>query len=87
MALNTKKFAVALKNLRREKGLSQLELAEYMMVSRSTISMWELGSRLPDVEMLDHLADCLNVDIQYFLDAILDKIKQEPVIDIEKFKL
>ncbi len=32
MALNTKRFAVALKNLRREKGLSQLELAEYMMV-------------------------------------------------------
>ena len=49
--------------------------------------MWELGSRLPDVEMLDHLADCLNVDIQYFLDAILDKNKPEPVIDIEKFKL
>lgn len=71
--LNTKEFARTLKKLRSEKGLSQPQLAELMVVSRSTISMWELGQRLPDVGMLDRLAGCLGVDIQILLDAILDK--------------
>lgn len=71
--LNTQKFAQTLKKLRTEKGLSQPQLAEIMVVSRSTISMWELGKRLPDVGMLDRLARCLGVDIQVFLDAILEK--------------
>ncbi len=71
--LNTKEFASTVKKLRSKKGLSQPQLAEMMVVSRSTISMWELGKRLPDVGMLDRLAQCLGVDIQVLLDAILDK--------------
>lgn len=71
--LNTKEFASTVKKLRSKKGLSQPQLAEMMLVSRSTISMWELGKRLPDVGMLDKLAQCLGVDIQVLLDSILDK--------------
>lgn len=66
-------FANKLKTLRSERGLSQPQLAELMVVSRSTISMWELGKRLPDVEMLDRLATYLGVDIQVLLDSILDR--------------
>ncbi len=73
IVLNTKEFANTVKMLRSKKGLSQPQLAEMMVVSRSTISMWELGKRLPDVGMLDRLAQCLGVDIQVLLDSILDK--------------
>ncbi len=75
--LNTKEFASTIKRLRTEKGLSQPQLADLMVVSRSTISMWELGKRLPDVSMLDRLAQCLGVDIMVLLDAILDKSGDE----------
>lgn len=78
--LNTKAFAATIKKLRSEKGLSQPQLAELMVVSRSTISMWELGTRLPDVGMLDRLARCLGVDLKVLLDPILDN--SEETIDI-----
>lgn len=75
--LNIQSFADTIKKLRLEKGLSQPELAELMVVSRSTISMWELGSRLPDIGMLERLSKCLGVDIQILLDSILGKSNEQ----------
>ena len=40
------------------------------MVSRSAVSMWELGTRLPDINMIDRLAACLGVESRILLDAI-----------------
>ncbi len=67
---NSEEFASALKELRSKKGLSQQQLAEQMMVSRSAVSMWELGTRLPDINMIDRLATCLDVESRILLDAI-----------------
>ena len=66
---NAEKFSSTLRELRGKKGLSQQQLAERMMVSRSAVSMWELGSRLPDISMFGRLADCLGVEQQVLLDA------------------
>ena len=63
-------FARALKDLRMKKNLSQQQLAEQMLVSRSAVSMWELGTRLPDINMIDRLAACLDVESRILLDAI-----------------
>lgn len=76
--LNVKAFAETIKKLRLEKGMSQPELAQQMMVSRSAVSMWELGSRLPDIELLDRLSRCLGADMQYLINLILGKA-EEPV--------
>ena len=38
-------------------GMTQQQLADMMVVSRSAVSMWELGTRLPDVSMILQLAD------------------------------
>lgn len=67
---NSNEFAGAVKELRLKMGLSQQQLAEQMMVSRSAVSMWELGTRLPDVKTLDRLAACLGVESRLLLDAI-----------------
>ena len=67
---NAEEFAGALKELRLKKGLSQQQLAEQMMVSRSAVSMWELGTRLPDINMIDRLSACLDVESRVLLDAI-----------------
>ena len=46
-----------LKALRKEKGLTQEQLAEKLAVSGRTVSRWETGSNMPDIGMLVVLAD------------------------------
>lgn len=60
-------FANRLRELRMSKGLSQGDLANKLGVSKSRISMYEVGSRQPDFEMLEKIADYFNVDIDYLL--------------------
>lgn len=60
-------FKDMLKYLRRRENLSQLELAEKLGVSKSTISMYEVGKREPDFETLEMIADFFNVDMNFLL--------------------
>lgn len=62
-------FAETLKSLRTQKGLTQLEMAEQLFVTRSTVARWENGSRLPDAAMINHLSKCLNVDANILLNT------------------
>lgn len=54
-----------LKNLREEKNISQVRLAEILGVGSSTVAMWETGKRFPTRECYEALADFFNVDIDY----------------------
>lgn len=58
------KIGSFLQKLRKEKGITQEQLAEAMMVSRRTVSRWETGSNLPDVELLVEIADFYEVDLR-----------------------
>ena len=49
--------------LRKRKRVSQGELAEVLGVSRSSVSMYELGEREPGIETLEAIADYFNVDM------------------------
>lgn len=63
-------FAENLKILRKEKHLSQEQLAEIMDVSRQAVSKWEQGSGYPETEKLIALAQRLDVSLDLLL---LDK--------------
>ena len=52
-----------LKELRKEKALTQERLAERLGVSGRTVSRWETGSNMPDIGMLVELADFFAVSI------------------------
>ncbi len=56
-------FAENLKQLRKEKHLSQEELAEILDVSRQAVSKWEQGNGYPEVEKLLLLASKLDVSL------------------------
>lgn len=60
-------FKTVFKNLRLAKGMSQVELAEALGITRSRLSMYELGQREPDFETLELIADYFNVDIDYLM--------------------
>ena len=61
-------FANRLTALRKNKGLSQIDLAKAAGVSRSTISMYEIGAREPDFNALNKIADCLGVSVSELID-------------------
>lgn len=65
-------FADTLKKLRTEKGLSQRELAEKMYVTRTAITKWESGNRLPDAAMIKRLSEVLGVDVNTLLSAVAE---------------
>ena len=68
--LASEQFGNKLRELRTEKGLSQRQLADMMVVSRGAIFNWETGKRLPDISMLARLARCLGVESYVLLDAM-----------------
>ena len=47
---------------RKEKKLTQVELAEKLGVSKSAISKWENGNNLPDITLLEPLSEILGID-------------------------
>ncbi len=82
-------FADTLKRLRKEKNLSQQQLADMLFVERSSIANWETGRRLPDAVLLIRIAGCLNIDVNFLFDAI-DNTVEEPniiIVDDEKIAL
>lgn len=56
-------FASMLKYLREREDLSQRDLAEKLGISKSTISMYEMGKRRPKFEDEEAIADFFNVDL------------------------
>lgn len=52
-----------LKELRKEKGLTQEQMAEKLNVSGRTISRWETGNNMPDISLLMEIAELYEVSI------------------------
>lgn len=67
--MDQKKIGSFLKELRKEKSMTQEQLAEYLNVSGRTVSRWETGSNMPDLDILIELADYYEVDIRTLLDG------------------
>lgn len=57
-----------IKDLRKKKGLSQLELAEKLVVSRQAVSGWEAGTSRPSIENLQSLSRLFNIPLEMLLD-------------------
>ena len=67
-----------IQTLRKEKGLTQEQLAEQFMVARRTVSRWETGSNLPDIALLAQMADFFQVDLRELLDGERKQQKMDP---------
>ena len=67
--MDQRKMGEFLKILRKEKGLTQEELAEKFYTSSRTVSRWETGKTPPDLNTLIELADFYDVDIREIIDG------------------
>ena len=66
-----------LKAIRKEKGYTQESLAIELNVVRQTVSKWEKGLSVPDAEMLQKIAEVLDVSVVRLLGAELPQEKEE----------
>ncbi|MCB2307336.1 helix-turn-helix domain-containing protein [Clostridium estertheticum] len=60
-------FAANLKSIRKERHISQEDLAEIIGVSRQAVSKWEQGSGYPEMEKLLVLSKKLNISLDYLM--------------------
>lgn len=69
---NTIDFGRKIKDLRKSKKITQLELAEKIGSSKTTVSSWERGANKPTVENIQAISVALNIPITYFFDNNVD---------------
>lgn len=83
-------FSDRLKELRIESGILQRELADYLKVSRVTITQYESGNRSPDDEIKKKIAKYFNVSLDYLMgvsDVRNPYINDKDLDEVDKFLL
>ena len=88
--MDKQKIGTFLKELRKEKNITQEQLAEKMCVSRRTVSRWETGYNMPDLDILIDIAEYYDVDLREILDGErkdehMDKEMKETVLKVADF--
>ena len=66
--------------LRKQKNISQVQLAKALGISRQAVSKWENDLAAPDMMNLIHLADLLVTDTEYLTTGVHAKQKAQPSI-------
>ena len=74
--MDTTKIGELICTLRKEKGLTQVQLAERLNVSDKAVSKWERGLGCPDVSLLARLSQVFAVDLEKLLAGELDPNSQ-----------
>lgn len=85
--MNAEKICIAIKILRKRKGLTQHQLADKLGVTDKAVSKWERGLGTPDISMLNKLALILDIDTDNLLEgniACLDN-NWVGILDVNKF--
>lgn len=80
-------FGEALLMARKQKGLSQQQLADNIPVNRSSVANWEANRRLPDASMIARIAEVLGVEIKMLFDTSSEEITSPIVIIVDDNKI
>ena len=89
--IDNEKFGKFITELRKEKNLTQKELADQLFVSDKTVSKWERGASFPNVVLLIPIAECLGVSVtELLMGEHLDRhdmIQHDDVNEIVSYSL
>lgn len=88
--MDQKKIGCFIKELRKDRNLTQEEFAEKFCVARRTVSRWETGNNMPDMDILIEMADFFEVDLREILDGerkneSMDKEMKEMVLKVTEY--
>ena len=67
--MDQEKIGTFLKELRKEKGLTQEKFAEEFNISNRTVSRWENGVNMPDIDLIIMISDYYGIDLRELLDG------------------
>ena len=100
--IDKRKFGAFIAELRKEKGMTQKELAEKLFISDKAVSKWETAQSIPDITLLRPLADIFGVTTTELLecrrleadstmdtkrtDELLHKVIEYPEKEMEVFR-
>jgi len=89
--MNQKKIGALLRELRREKNLTQEQLAEILGVTNRSVSRWENGVNMPDFDLVIEIVNYFEVSIDEFLDGerkndMIDKKTEEKLLKVADYE-
>ncbi len=85
LEMNQQKLGELIYDLRKEKNMTQKQVADLMNISDKTISKWERGLGYPDVSLLPELANLFGVSVDNLLSGEI-KINQQLGGNMRKLK-
>lgn len=71
-------FHARVKELRKEKGITQSQFALEIGVTKGTVSTWERGARKPEPHTVQAMADYFNVSVPYLLGYSDNRLNYQP---------
>lgn len=80
--MNIQDFGKFISELRKEKGMTQLQLAEKLNVTDKAVSRWETGKNFPDIEIFEDLSKILEVSVSELLEG--KRIEKEELIIVSE---
>lgn len=80
--MNTQALGKFISELRKEKGMTQLQLAEKLNVTDKAVSRWETGKNFPDIEIFEDLSKILDVSVSELLEG--KRIEKEELITVSE---
>ncbi len=89
--MDQEKIGRFLKQLRKEKSLTQEQLSEKLNVTNRTVSRWENGVNMPDFDMVIEIVNLFDVSIEEFLDGerkddtMIDKETEETILKVADY--
>lgn len=88
--MNQEKVGLFLKNLRKEKGMTQEKLSQLLNVNSRTVSRWENAKTMPDFDILIELAKLYDVSIEELLNGerredIMEKQTEDTLYNIAEY--
>lgn len=88
--MDQKKIGGFLKELRKEKNMTQEQLAEVLGVTNRSISRWENGVNMPDFDLVIEIANYFDVGIEEFLDGerkmdMIEKKQEETLLKVADY--
>lgn len=79
--MDSEKFGKLIKELRKQKKLTQKELGEKLHITDKAISKWERGLSIPDITMINKLAEIFEISVS---ELISGNIGNKEEINVEK---
>ena len=80
---NLEKLGEQIGSLRKDKNLTQKELAELLHVSSSAVSKWERGTATPDIYMIEKLAEVLGISVAELMGEKREEIPEQNEVSSE----